>query len=328
MTIKTTPATGGPSPPLKRKRHSPVFWGACAAAAGLAGTATLVLALGPIGPAMAATASFPGAGSTGVPAKMALKTVPGNISSGPGWSYNSGLNMVEVSGSNVTLSGLYIPCNLDITGSHVTINDVKVVTGGNFGISLKHTAGVTIENSTISGLNATTGRVGSAIDDTSGDSTGMVVKNNNISLFKSAVQLVTGTVTGNYMHDPGYIAGDHTNGVIGNGGTGKLTITNNTILNSLSQTDAITIDTSQVAGPVSNKIIENNLLGGGAYVIYGGTAFGHTTSNILIENNRFSQAYWPKSGQFGPVAYFDSKGAGNVWTGNVWDSNGQTVPAP
>ena len=70
------------------------------------------------------------------------------------------------------------------------------------------------------------------------------------------------------------------------------------------------------------------MLGGGAYAIYGGTAFGHATSNILIENNRVSQRYYPKSGQFGPVAYFDSKGAGNVWTGNVWDSNGQTVPTP
>ena len=138
----------------------------------------------------------------------------------------------------------------------------------------------------------------------------MVVQDNNISYFKSAVQLTTGLVTGNYIHDPGYIAGDHTNGVIANGGTGQLTISDNTILNSLSETDAVTIDTSTVPGPVSNKTIDNNLLGGGDYAIYGGTAFGHATSNIVISNNRFSQAYYPKSGQFGPVAYFDPSGRG------------------
>ena len=163
----------------------------------------------------------------------------------------------------------------------MTINDDKAITGGDFGITLKHTADVTIENSTISGLNTTTGRVGSAIDDSYGDSTGMVVQDNNISDFKSAVQLTTRLVTGNYIHDPGYIAGDHTNGVIANGGTGQLTISDNTILNSLSETDAVTIDTSTVPGPVSNKTIDNNLLGGGDYAIYGGTAFGHATSNIV-----------------------------------------------
>jgi hypothetical protein len=55
------------------------------------------------------------------------------------------------------------------------------VTGGTFGIGLTHTTGVTIENSTISGQNATTGRVDSAIKDVYGDSTGMVIKDNDIS---------------------------------------------------------------------------------------------------------------------------------------------------
>ena len=169
---------------------------------GLVGAAAVGLALSAISSSVTRP-TFPSAANTGVPATMTLKAVPSQLSSGPGWSYNAGLNLVEVSGSNVVLSGLSIPCNLDITGSHVTINDDKVITGGDFGITLKHTADVTIENSTISGLNTTTGRVGSAIDDSYGDSTGMVVQDNNISDFKSAVQLTTGLVTGNYIHDPG-----------------------------------------------------------------------------------------------------------------------------
>jgi phage baseplate assembly protein gpV len=271
---------------------------------------------------------FPDATDTGVPPGMVLKTVPGQVSSGQGWSYDAATHGVEVTGNGAVLSGLSITGNLDITASKVTIKDDRVVASGAFGISLRHTAGVTIENCTISGLNATSGRVASAIADLYGDSTGMVIQANNISAFRSAVQLTSGLVIGNYMHDPGYIAGDHTNGVIANGGTGPLTVYHNTILNKLSQTDAISLDTSQVAGPVTNKTIVDNLLAGGGYPIYGGTAFGHRTSGILIENNRFGQGFYPSGGKFGPAAYFDSAGTGNVWSGNAWITTGQPIPAP
>ena len=93
-----------------------------------------------------------------------LKSVPSQVSSGPGWSYNAAGNDVIVNVNGTVLSGLYIPYNLVINANNVTVKDVQVVTSGNFGISLTHTTGVTIENSTISGQNATTGRVGSAID--------------------------------------------------------------------------------------------------------------------------------------------------------------------
>jgi hypothetical protein len=278
--------------------------------------------------ALPSSCSFPDATNSGAPPVAQLKAVPGQVTSGPGWAYSAAKQEVDVTGNGAVLAGLSIPYNLNITASNVTINNDRVVTTGTFGISIRHTAGVTVENSTITGTNATSGRLNSAISDVYGDSTGMVVKNNDITDFRSAVQLTSGTVTGNYIHDPGYIKGDHTNGVISNGGTDQLTITHNTILNPLSQTDAITLDTDQTPGPVSNKTIEGNLLAGGDYPIYGGTAFGHTTANILIKDNRFGQTYYPTSGQFGPVAYFNSSQPGNTWTGNVWDSTGKPVPAP
>ena len=80
--------------------------------------------------------------------------------------------------------------------------------------------------------------------------------------------------------------------------------------------------------PVANKTIENNFLAGGSYTLYGGDALGNPTSNIIIKGNRFGQLYYATSGQFGPGAYFNAKGAGNVWSGNTWDKTGQTVPAP
>jgi hypothetical protein len=43
-------------------------------------------------------------------------------------------------------------------------------------------------------------------------------------------------------HDPGCIAGDHTNGIYVNGSTQLLMIWNNTISDSMGQTDAINLD--------------------------------------------------------------------------------------
>ena len=123
----------------------------------------------------------------------------------------------------------------------------------------------------------------------------MIIKNNNISDFKTGIQIQTGLVDGNYIHAPGYVAGDHTNGIYINGGTAPLTIQDNTIFISLAQTNAISLDVGSSGVPVANKTIENNFLAGGGYAIYGGADLGNTTSNILIEGNRFGQLYYPRA---------------------------------
>jgi hypothetical protein len=274
------------------------------------------------------TCGYPGATNSGVPAGTTLKSVPSQVSSGTGWSYNATDNEVIVTGNGAVLSDLSIPYPVEIDASNVTVNDVQVVTGGAFAIDLRHTTGVTIENSTISGTNATSGRVDSAIDDVYGDSTGMVIKDNNISAFRTAMQISTGLVEGNYIHDPGYISGDHTNGIVTAGGTEAMTIEDNTIFNSLGQTDAITLDAATAGATVSNKTIENNFLAGGGYSIYGGDGQNNPTSNIVITGNRFGQLYYAKGGQFGPQAYFNPAGTGSTWTNNIWDTTAQTIAAP
>ena len=333
-TAPASPASGAPTPTGHRRR---MFGAAALAVAALVAVGALAGGLAAGGAhagvltncaATPSNCGYPAAINTGVPSGTTLKSVPGQVSSGPGWSYSAAGKDVIVTVKGTVLSDLYIPYNLVIDASDVTVKNVQVVTGGNFGISLTHTTGVTIENSTISGQNATTGRVDSAITDVYGDSTGMVIKDNNISYFRTAVQISTGVVSGNYIHDPGYIAGDHTNGFYVNGGTEPLTIENNTIFVSSAQTDTINLDAGSAGVPVANKTVENNFLAGGGYAIYGGTALGNPTSHIVIEGNRFGQQYYPLGGLYGPVAYFTPTGTGNLWSGNFWDTTAKAIPSP
>jgi hypothetical protein len=271
---------------------------------------------------------FPDATNTGVPAGTVLKTVPAQVSSGQGWHYNAITHEVDVTGYDTVLKGLNIPYDLDITASKVMIIDDRIVHSGYFGVSLRHTSDVTIEHSTVSGANFGTGRLGVGIGDLYGDSARLVIAYNNISAARTAVQVSAGLVTTNYIHNFGYITGDHLNGILDVGTTQPLTIFHNTILNSQGQTDAISINASVAGSAVAHKTIEGNLLAGGSFTVYGGSGRGNPTSGIVIEDNRFSQAYYPKGGRYGPIAYFARNGAGNAWSGNIWDATGKPILAP
>ncbi len=328
-----SPASGGRASTGRRRRlyGVAVVSGAALAVAGVlvwAGAQGRAHAEGLNCSATPSQCGYPDATNSGVPSGMTLRSVPSQVSSGPGWSYSVTQNEVNVTVNGTVLSGLYIPYDLNIEASNVTVDDVHVLTDEDYGISLRDTTGVTIENSTISGLNSTTGRLGYAIDDVYGDSTGMVIKDNNIFYARTAIQMSTGLVEGNYIHDPGFVAPDHTNGVYVGGGTQPMTIENNTIFNSLSQTDAINLDAATSGVTTANKTIENDLLAGGGYAVYGGDARGDPTSNIVIEGNRFAQLYYSKGGLYGPVIYFDPTGTGNVWSGNFWDTTAQAIAAP
>jgi hypothetical protein len=309
---------------------------AAAAVAGAGGAAVLAMSLSGLLSASAATAAvqthctatpsscgYPDATNTGVPPGTSLRTVPGQVSSGTGWSYNATTQQVNVTGNGAVLSGLSFSTHVNITASNVTMNNDKVVTGGTYGITTQHAVNATIENSTVSGLNKTSGRVSYAIDDLYSDATGLVIKNNNVADWRIGVNVAGGQVTGNYIHDPGYISGDHTDGFYDNGGTMPLTVNDNTILDSLSEVDAIFLS-SNAGQAISNKTITNNLLGGGGYALYAGGGYSLST-NIVIQHNRFSQLYYSLSGQYGPDTLYQAGGTGNSWSGNIWDNTGGTV---
>jgi hypothetical protein len=158
---------------------------------------------------------------------------------------------------------------------------------------------------------------------------GLPITGNNISAFRTAMQVPAGLIQGNYIHDPGYTAGDHTNGIVTNGGTAPMTIKDNTVFNTLGQTDAISLDASAGGVAVANKTVQGNFLAGGGYSASAGDGpAGNPTSHIVITGNRIGQQYYPKGGQSGAGAYYDPAGTGNTWSGNIWDTTGQAVPSP
>ncbi len=345
MTTTATPASShhrATTAPAAR-RHGRAALATAAAAALLAATsagaalATTSPASAATSPASAASASaatsnagiaagFPDA-SAGVPAGTTLKTVPGQVSSGPGWAWNKADGYLEVSGNGADLTGLSVNGNIDISASNVTLNDVRLTAGGagSFGVTLRHTSDVTIENSTITGVNTTSKRLMVGIKDIFGDATGTVVDNDNIAKTSTGVQIYQGTIENNYIHNMGMIPTDHLNGLTTNGDNDPLLIQHNTILNSFGQTDAIGL--FQDFSTVSNVTINDNFLAGGGYTIYGGMGSYGKSSGIVITNNIISTMYYPHGGYYGPVAYFDPTGTGNTWTGNTY-SNGTTIPEP
>ena len=300
---------------------------ATAAAAALA----LTLTSGPGAHAAIATGcqatpsacGYPDATNTGVPVGTALTNVPGQATSGSGWAWNAATQTVNVSTKGAVISGLNIAGTLNITASNVTVKDDQITSAGLYAVSLRHTQYVTVENSTISGQNATTGRVNYAIDDIYADSTSMLFKNNNIANWRVGINTTSGKITGNYIHNPGFIAGDHTDGIYDNEGNTPLAITGNTIENTLGQTCDIILE-SATGVPVGNMTVSGNLLAGGGYSIYAGGAQNDST-NVKITGNRFGQSYYSKSGQWGPQADYQPSGTGNSWTGNTWDSTATTV---
>jgi hypothetical protein len=274
-------------------------------------------------------AGFPGQSDTGVPRGMPLEEVPRQVSSGPGWYYDR-RGWVEVRGDGAILTGLYIPGNLNIAASNVTIKDVRVVNGGRtaIAISLRHTSDVTIEDSTISGLNTAAGRAMAGIKDVYADSTGTRVLRDDISMAATGVQLESGLIKDSYIHDPGYISGDHVNGIMSNGGDLRpLTIDRNTILIDRGQTDAIGL--FEDFGIQANRVITHNLLGGGGYAIYGGqNPGGPPTRNIMITDNQFTNAYYTKGGYYGCLVDFNPHGQNDIFSGNIWNASKAPMTFP
>ncbi|WP_424528692.1 hypothetical protein ACOZ38_03050 [Sphaerisporangium viridialbum] len=250
--------------------------------------------------------AFPSAETTGVRATGPLKKV----------------GEVTVLKPGAVVENLEVHGKLNIKADDVTVRNVRVIGEGDWSIiQAEGASGAVIEDCEISGDGVVKAQWG--VLNQGGDIT---VRRANIHTVSNSVGTDHGLIEDSYMHDFKEYPGDHVTGPQINGSPQKgltLTIRHNTILNQIAQTSAISI--YQDFSRAHDVLIERNLLGGGGYAIYGGAGKFGTPTNIRIIGNVFTRRLFPKGGFWGPLTYFDTKGKGNRFEGNTWETTGEPV---
>jgi hypothetical protein len=252
--------------------------------------------------------SFPDAGTTGPHSTTRLKATSSTS--------------LRVRKAGTVIDGVDIHGEISVEADNVTIKNSRVINDGNWGIVQREDAtNLVVQDSEIRGNGKD--RLEYAILNLGGM---MSVVRNDISNVSDSVSTNVGLIEDNYLHDPTYFDGDHTDMIQSNAGPPagqRLVIRHNTVINRLDQTSAVAL--FQDFGVQHDALIERNLLAGGSYALYGGSGDKGSTYNIKVIGNVFSREVHKLGGQYGPVAYWDG-GRGNVWQDNVWADTGKPVP--
>ena len=326
--VATEPA-GGPSG-SGAGQHSPPTVGLQSAAT----TAT---------PVVSATASAPSASASGKPSSARSSSRPSSSSRAAGSHVPSGKGCaaapsacgypdatttgvphgvslrrsgsVTASKTGQVVQGLDITGEINVTASNVIIRNTRVTGSGDWVVIVRGGANnLTIEDSELQTPAGTPQDIACVLN--IGDSHPQILRV-NIHGCSAGVSSGGGLVKDSYIHDMSQKPGlSHDVGVASNG-SGGMSVVHNTIFNQLDQTAAIAF--YQDFGTQRNDLVENNLLAGGGYCVYGGTGSKGATADIRFVNNRFSRKYHSGCGAFGVVADFAESDPGNVWSGNYWD---------
>jgi hypothetical protein len=241
---------------------------------------------------------FPNATNTGISAGTKLTPATSNTISAPG-----------------VYSGLIFTGTVNIASSNVTLENCLILGTPNDGFELAvsgNLSNVVIQNDEISGAgnNSTqTGTYGIYIEGDSQVTVNAVnIHDVGVGVDVSAGQVV---VENSYIHNFGSGSGTHYNGVAYFGGGGSdfsLLIKNNSIINQLTQTDAVILQ--NYFGPINNVTVTNNLLYGGDYPVYvEGEYSGGPVTNVSVTNNDLGLG----PGSFG---YTNFNRTAPVFTGN------------
>lgn len=286
---------------------------------------------------------YPDSTNTGPAAGTAFTKVPSQATSGPGWEWADYLGAVRVTGANAVVSGLDVSGQIIIDAPNATVTNNIVSVCGNTNdpdvIAIRYRASdssyqgsnATISHNTLNGLpSGCSYRARSGVRDIYGEAPNVTVDANNITGIGNGITIeYSGSVTNNWIHNLGHIAGDHHSGISSHGGAASLLWQHNTVL----LANDVWNDGGGVSGALTiysdfahaqNITIQDNLISGGSYTVYGGNSGGSYTTpstNIKFVNNRFVCGGW----LYGPVAAFNSSSPGNAWTGNVCDADLSTV---
>ena len=135
------------------------------------------------------------------------------------------------------------------------------------------------------------------------------------------------TITDSYCDLPKLSQGSsaHADGFQSDGG-GNYVFRHNTIRNPNEQTSAILMSTN--TSPISNVVIDHNLMSGGGYTVYCGTDEGGMTPNLTYTNNVISREFFPRGGYWGATTWCDraARSGNNVLDGNYVPPPGTVLP--
>jgi hypothetical protein len=278
---------------------------------------------------------WPGPSNTGVPAGTVL-TPSGSIT---------------VTTNGTVLNALNITGFVDIRANNVTIKNSRIRNGSAAWEQVRvepGTSGALIEDTEIDGQN--TNFSGTPDDGYNvGGTGGYTLLRDN--LHNNVVGAGAGgggarvTIQNSWIHDIHKTTASHNENIISTGAAAGITITHNRFDNQINE--VATIALLGQASAIQNVTVDNNLLNGGGFTVYGGCnpadASGLLCQNIAITNNRFMRtpqpgAFWTTGGSFGPITAFNGKAVGTfgvdptfraahslTWSGNVWDDSGVLI---
>ncbi len=235
-----------------------------------------------------------------------------------------------------TYSNMNVTGPINVTASNVIIQDSQVTDPDNSNpaiIVANGASGVQISYTSIHGTsNNGSGALFAAVENLYGNTLNSVTMDHDQFYNGDRILVGYGTVTNSYCLGGATFGSEHDECVYTSGAAPGINLTHDTLLNANPyQTASVFVDSPTGCAGCTNGsgsiTIEDSILGGGDYCIYGGDGGDGSVHNgpETIEDNRFSLLYFPTCGQFGTDAYMAPDA---VWSGNVWDDTGQTIPSP
>jgi hypothetical protein len=272
---------------------------------------------------------WPGPLTTGVPTGTTLTNVPGQATSGSGWTWDSASKLVNVTTNNVTVSSLNITGELLISASGVTVKNSKI--NGDVRVFDDTTNSVLLTDVEINCGGSGTG-VGEAF---------YTVRRANIHGCENGFDMNQSIdVRDSYIHglpivghDDGFqMALGHFENHQVVSGVRNLNIVHNTVYGhnedfSATKSQESDFGTSAIISntdSATNILIQYNLFAGGGYTVY---CSDRGISNYKLLDNRFSNIFTQSIGFYGPTAScstagLTTKGPGETTTGNVYNEDG------
>jgi pectate lyase len=229
-------------------------------------------------PSGGGSSTYPDASNTGVPAGTSLTLFNGDFTTS---SNNQVINQLDIRGS------------LIVNHTGVTVTKCKISLWSIFGVQCEGGPSMTMSDCTIDG----------------GVNPGTCIVNNNFTLRRCDIKgaengLDVGSnvdVQDCFFHDLYNGGGDpHADCIQINDGADNITIKHNTMLSYGADGSETTscIISPQASTGVSNWLIDDNVMAGGAYALYGPQ--NGTGTSITISNNKFWRLLHPGSaGAFG-----------------------------